>query len=374
VATRSAPAPGRPLRIRGGFACALLAILGAACGGDDRPVAIGVAAAEPFLFGARMALDEALAQGPVPGLDTLLLEEGSNLSAPAVENAGDLVVFPAIAAVVGHANSAASLAAAPIYHAHEIVQMAPTSTAVTYSDAGPYSFRMVPPDDRQGPFLARALTAEFPDSARLALFYVNDDYGSGLRDSFLAALPAGRYPTLLDLPHAEGEVPPQQIADGTAALLAADPDVVVWLARPTMLVHYLATIRQELPGVPIFGGDALSQIPTTPGAETLWRGIRYVDFIDPQSTEPLRDLSRRYRARHGHDPSGAAILTYEAVNLLIDGVRAGARTGPELRAWLNSLGRERPVWQGVAGPVSFDDQGNLDREYVLRTAGSDVVR
>ncbi len=150
-----------------------------ACGDVGGPPVIAVAGDLAYLDAARMAIEDAWTSPSI--FDTLLIEETSNRAAPALEVAGRIVATPRAVAVVGHTNSAASLVTAQLYNEAEVVQMAPTTTAVAYSEAGPFSFRLVPSDDHQGPFLANALERSFPDGARLALFYVNDDYGRGLR-------------------------------------------------------------------------------------------------------------------------------------------------------------------------------------------------
>lgn len=360
-----------PLLQRSRAAVASLAIpIVLACGTEPAAV-VAVAGGGVFLDGARLAFDDELGAPGSESVDSLYLEETTNFSTPAVENAGRLVAVPGIAAVVGHANSVASLAAAPIYQAHEVVQIAPTSTAPTYSEAGAFSFRMVPSDDRQGPFLVEAVVEAFPSGARIALVYVNDDYGRGLREAFLGSLPTGGYPLVLDLPFAEGEPRPGSAEAGADALLSVEPQVVVWLARQGLLGRFLPAIREGLPDVAVYGGDALSQHPTNLAPDSPWHGVRYVDFLDPTATEPLQTFGRRYRARFGVDPTTSAILTYEAVRLTLAGIGEGARTGPELRAWLASLGRDRPPWQGLTGPVSFDERGDLQRGYVMRTVGGE---
>jgi hypothetical protein len=52
--------------------------------------------------------------------------------------------------------------------------------------------------------------------------------------------------------------------------------------------------------------------------------------------------------------------------MLLQATRDGARTGAEIRAWLESLGRERPAYEGITGPIRFDENGDVDRSYVLR--------
>jgi hypothetical protein len=53
------------------------------------------------------------------------------------------------------------------------------------------------------------------------------------------------------------------------------------------------------------------------------------------------------------------------MRLLLSGVRAGAGSGEEMRAYLGSLGRERPPFPGLSGPVVFDSLGDVARPYTV---------
>jgi branched-chain amino acid transport system substrate-binding protein len=344
----------------------LLSFLTACEPARDGPVVLTVAAGSNFLDGARLALEDGLAAGPIPGLDTILIPEPTTRSDVALMHAEDLVSIPGLSAVIGHASSTSSLAASQVYNDHEIVQIAPTSTTPVYSQAGPFSFRMVPSDVWQGRFLAGAVAEAFPDGARLAVLYVNDDYGRGLRSEFRARLDTERYPVVVDIPHLQDDVGPVDVANGIAAAVEATPDVVVWLSRGPVLRIFLPDLRRRLGGVPIYGGDAIGT--ETPAADELelWKGIYYSDFLDPRATPALREFGERLRERTGRSATTSEILTYDAMALLLAALRDGKRSGPEIRDWLDGLGRERPPFQGVTGALSFDDNGDVERPYVLR--------
>ena len=310
-----------------------------------------------------------LVAGAVPGLDTVMMPESRSLAAPAIETARRLVAVPGMAAVVGHSNSAASLAAAPIYNDHEVVQIAPTASAPAFSRAGRFSFRLVPSDERQGRFLAEYVGEALPGGGRLAVVYVNDDYGRGLRAALLANLDIERFPVVVELPHVEHEVQDADAAYAAGALRAARPDVVLWLARGATLARFLPNIRAVLPGVPIVGGDAVEAGGLRGDPRELRGDLRSVAYVDLDATEALRSFKRRYRERFGRDPAGPDALTYDAVRLVMAGLKAGARTGRDLRAYLMSLGRGSPPYPGLTGPIVFDDAGDVERSYVLTTMG-----
>ena len=115
---------------------------------------------------------------------------GSFKASVALHTATILATDPAVLAVIGHTNSSASLAASQVYNGRHVVQLAPTSTAPLYSDAGPYSFRLAGSDEHQGVFLANHVLA-LPGRPRTAVVFVNDDYGRPLHDIIVSRLRAG---------------------------------------------------------------------------------------------------------------------------------------------------------------------------------------
>jgi branched-chain amino acid transport system substrate-binding protein len=334
---------------------------------------VGTGISITFVDAARMALEDEVARGGLPPLDTIFLSESTNRAEPALAIAAQVASTPGVVAVIGHSNSSSSLSAAPIYNAAGIVQIAPTATAVDYSDAGPFSFRLAPANPLQGELLARAIDSLYPEGRRIAMLFVNDDYGQGLRTALLERLDRQRFPVVFDQPHADVEssdavtMYAQTIATTIAGLQESRPDLVLWFGRSATLRAYLPELRRVLGDIPILGGDALSSYSEADVASGLWDGVRYADYVDIDATEALRDFSRRFADRQGIPARTAEVLSHDAMQLVLAAVRDGARTGEEVRLWLHSLGRGRPAWRGLSGPIRFTEQGDVVRPYVLIT-------
>ena len=340
--------------------CAIAVV--AACEGGGRP-RIGIATNQDFADAAALAVADALAEwGELPA-DTVIAVESYTRAAIAIESATDLVDRD-VAAVVGHSSSAASLASAPVYNEHEVVQLSPQSSAAAYSDAGPYSFRLVPPDDRQGTYIAQTLRS-MPDVRRIVVLYVNDDYGRGLRSTLLAALHGNAPEVVGEAPHLERTASRADDVDLARRVIAQTrPDAIVWLGRALILAEYLPMLR-ELGPMPVIGSDGVAAVRREE-ATPIWADVWHVDFVDPLSTDTLRAFARRFEAHVGRAAGSADLLTYDATLMLLRAAHDGARTGREIRAWLESLGRSRPAYQGITGPIRFDNDGDVDRTYVLR--------
>jgi branched-chain amino acid transport system substrate-binding protein len=337
------------------------------------PVGVGVALSQSFINAARLAVADAVAEGGVPPLDTVMLGDGWISAVPAIRMAEQFVAQPGLVAVIGHSNSAASLAASPIYNGAEVVQIAPTSTAARYAEAGPYSFRLAPPDTKQGEVIAAAVRSRLPRGGRLGVFYVNDDYGRGLRAAVLGKLDTSRYRVTFDRPHNDEDLQApsgdsaRRVAELARALEVTRPEVLLLLARFHTVELYLSAIRETLPGATLIGGDGIGPAHFRAAEHPGWAGVRYADFLDFERSEALREFRRRYAEAYGTPARSAEVLSYDAMRLVLAGVAEGARTGPALRDWLLSLGTARPAFEGLSGPIRFGPDGEIDRPYVLQT-------
>lgn len=346
----------------------LLLLVCVAVGCTDGPTPlIGVVSASGYIEAGRMAVDDATRADSALPADTVFLMHLSNLASDAVAIADRLLARPGLVGVVGHVTSGSSLAVSQLYNDARVVQLSPTATSALYSQAGPFSYRMVPPDDAQGRFLADALVQQYPDGARLALMFVNDDYGRGLRANVRAALDSARFPLVLDLPHSEEGVAPEVIAAAVSALARARPDVLLFLGSSSSLGPRLPALRRAVGSLPIIASDAVSSWARFGADSVSWAGVQFVDFLDMTATPALRAFSARYQTRTGVPATGPDALTYDAVRVLLEAVRSGASSGDAVRAYLASLGRTRPAYEGITGALRFTDEGNPERSYVLVT-------
>lgn len=364
---------GRTASGRRGWVSLLGIVSGLAACSPGAPPGVGVALSTPFANAARLALADALAEGRLSAIDTLMFHEMTNSAQPAIGMAEQFAARGSIVAVVGHSNSAASLAAAPLYNGAGIVQVAPTSTALDYAEAGSFSFRLAPSDDRQADVLTAAIQERYPGGVALGIFYVNDAYGRSLRAAVLERLDTTRNPVVVDWPHNDEDVlraaPNRErvVSDFARVLSAARPPVLLLLGRLATVEWYLPAIRLALPQAWLLGGDGLGPAYWRGAEVPEWVGVQMADFLDLAGSEAVRDFRRRYEARFGVPARAAEVLSYDAMRLVLAGVADGARSGAALRDWLLSLGSGRPAFEGLSGPITFDARGEVARGFVLVT-------
>lgn len=342
------------------------ALLCSGCGSPPPP-RIGIVLDQDGQRGATLAAADINAAGGIHGqpLQLRILSGLSGTQAPvALAAAESLSNDPNILGVVGHINSNASLAAAQVYNARHVVQIAPTTTAPLYSDAGPYSFRLVPSDLHQGAYLADLALAE-ARVPRTAVLYVNDDYGRGLRDAFVTSLAARGVRPVYDAPFAEGEgfTDVEYVA---RALARSHPDLLVWLGRTPELRLLLPQVHAIDPHVRVVAGDGLGGSPLALDSVAALDGVRYVRFLAPASFAPaIQRLREQFAQRWHGELTDQFVLAYEAVQVLAEAIRVAGPDRVEIERYVADLGTRRPPFPAAAGPIAFDERGDPPGRYFL---------
>lgn len=348
--------------------CYGLLTLVSACGRAE-PIRIGVVVGTDGIMGARLAADSINRAGGVNGrtFELVLLEGQWLTSADAALRAADsLARRRDVLAVVGHANSSASLAASQVYNAQRVVQIAPNSTAPLYSNAGPYSFRMVAGDAGQSEALVAELVRR--GAQRTAVFYVNDDYGRGLYDNVVRKADSARLPLIAAIPYIESE----KFADIRRIVHRMQelrPDALLWLGRAPDLRIFLENASHVVTHDRVVASDGVGAVCChTQPARQNFIGVTYARLVDPGNDRAtLVDLRRAFVARYEEALTDQAALTYDAVLLLARAIQEAGPDREAIRAWLSEVGRASNPFEGAASRVVFDEEGDARTPYFLDT-------
>lgn len=89
--------------------------------------------------------------------------------------------------VFGALGSSVTLAIAPVANQNKVVLISPASGAPNISDAGDYIFRTCPSDIYEASIIGKYYNDSLSGN-NLAILYINNDYGNGLKNSFLKSV------------------------------------------------------------------------------------------------------------------------------------------------------------------------------------------
>jgi ABC-type branched-subunit amino acid transport system substrate-binding protein len=92
-----------------------------------------------------------------------------------------------LAGVVFHQGSRESLLLAPMFREAQVPLLLTSATSRRLRETGPWTFMLAPDDSAEGAFIGSFAAARL-GAHSATLFYVVDEYGTGLRDGVMSAL------------------------------------------------------------------------------------------------------------------------------------------------------------------------------------------
>jgi ABC-type branched-subunit amino acid transport system substrate-binding protein len=230
------------------------------------------------------------------------------------------------------------------------------------SGNGP-GFSLVPSFTKQADFMASQAVGE----DRVAIVYINDAYGVTLSTALVAALKT-RGLTPVDVrKYDQSWDEPRVVAVGTELARDKNPTLLYFIGRAPSLQLVWQPFRETAKEIRVIGSDLVESTALYTNPEGGFTGLKYVRYVDPQSTDArMKDLHDRYMMwiSRGEMTSEAA-LVYDAMMMTADAMRAGARTRAQFREHFAALGRSRPPFNGVSGPIAFGDDGEVARPFHL---------
>lgn len=288
--------------------------------------------------------------------------------------ANELVTTPGIVGVVGHESSRLALQAAPIYRQRGIVQIVPTGTSSQLATVSPWTFPLVASDTMQGQLLARHLLDR--KRTRITLFVQDDEYGRGIAGALERGL-AGSNAVVLEkvsnTPDSDFDLLVRSVLSHVPA-----PDALVLITQGPLAASIAELSWKRDPTLLILGADAtstgasalrlLAPAPDLAVLATYW----VPDTTNVAEQAFLRDFRE---SEIGGEPQWYHAAMYDAVGMLNAAAASEGNSPTGVRAWLRSLGRTRPSYQGVLGSIDFTGAHPIPARLVRPTAtGWELVK
>jgi branched-chain amino acid transport system substrate-binding protein len=340
-----------------------------ACGATESgPIRIGVAGSFsdpiglPMKLAAELAVEEINAGGGVHGRPLELVARDDYADPDSAVFIANDLYQEGVTAVVGHVFSGPTLAAAPIYNGgpDPVVAISPSSSSPEVTSAGDYTFRICPSDLTHGAILAR-WTYQHLGYRRGAVLYLNDQYGRGIRQTFVQ-----------EFSRLGGEV------SAIDPYLGDKPDVSPYLdrlqrARAEFLIvagnrgeaeEIIRQARRRGLAVPVLGGDGLEGIHEAGAlAEGVYLSSAYFPAIP---TDANRRFVESYHRKYpdAGAPNQPAAATYDAIYLLRDVIARAGTNRAAVRRALAGVGSATAPFDGVTGTVAFDAAGDVPNQNV----------
>jgi len=284
--------------------------------------------------------------------------EGASIAQRFIDNNKILIM-------IGPLTSTVALAQAPIMNKHGLTQFAIGATAPAYTNAGPYSFRLVPTDAFQGRNIAKWANAQGKWKT-YAVIYVNDDYGRGLAEVFKTGLK--------EIGVSENNVV------ATEAYLPNDTDFSVQLAKikglnPDALfiaVHYkegaliARQARELLFNAQILGTDGIGHPEYIKVAGKAAEGTIYSGYFSLEDERPyIQQWATEFKNKFGYDPGLVEAIANDCVEIAARAIEISGDNRQDIAIGLSTIGPYHPAVMGALGENQFDGNGDMVRDMLM---------
>lgn len=225
-------------------------------------------------------------------------------------------------------------------------------------DAGEYIFRSLP--DARHSLRVLVPFARKQGAKRVAILYVNNDYGSDQALVFKELFEADGGTVVFN----EGyEDTTSDFRPMLVKIKGLHPDAL-FLPGYSEVGLILKQARELAIQSAAYASDPFENPDILDVAGTAAEGTSYPFFYKPDPRNPrLRDFITRYEAKYGAAPEGTAAIAYNAIGIVIDAVRHVGTDSIRLRHYLASVGEV----EGMLGPVQIDDHGDFLLPVYIKT-------
>jgi len=331
----------------------------------------------------RAAIAEINKAGGILGKKVALVEVDTACNPQtAVDAANKLINIERVSIIVGALCSGASISAHSNVAKNSNVAMispASTSPAITTLSDNDLFFRVVPSDAFQGKMLAKLVLSK--GTKKVALTWINNDYGKGFADAFKASYIAGGGKITNSSGHEEGKA---SYRSELATLAKGGADTLVLLAYGDG--SGVTMMKQALEGglfKTFVGGDGMKsdKLVSTLGAKNL-KGHFYGTIATGKSSSEADKFkamygggkSFKFNSPYTNNAYDAIMISALAIAAAGKTDRAavakavrkvasapGAQVGPgDMAKALKLINQGKDInYQGASGPHDFDKNGDV---------------
>lgn len=307
---------------------------------------------QAFKNGAELAAAQINEAGGIDGKQVeIVIEDDKGDSSEAVTVANKFASNKNILGVVGHFNSSATLATAPVYNKNKIVEISPSSSAPAVTDAGEYTYRVITTDAFQADYLAN--WSQELGYSKVALIYEQSDFGIGLLDVYKQSAADKN----IEIVAAEAYNPGEKDFSTVLTKIKNNQPDAIFIGGFYNEAALIAQQAQKLGlTVEFIGVDSLySEALLELGGEGV-EDFKIIGFFYPEgNNEKAKQFAEQFQAAYNSKPDTYAAYSYVATSLIIDAIKEKGADRESIKTYLDQV----KDYQGATGTLSFDENGDV---------------
>ena len=269
------------------------------------------------------------------------------------------LVDAGVVGVVGHLTSGVSIPASSVYSAAGVVQVSPSSTNPDYTlkssktpKGSVSAYRVVATDTRQAPALGKYMLDH--GAKNVAVLDDATQYGKGLSDEVAKVLQAGGAKV------AVRESATDKTADFKAVLTqikAQNPDFIFWGGMDDTAATLVKQMKELGISAKLVGADGVCTAKFIELAAAASRGV-----VCSQAGMPLEKMAKgvefdsKFKKAYPNEAVQVyAPFAYDAAYAIVEAMKLADSTDREAIA----AAMPKVNFEGLIGPISFDDKGDI---------------
>lgn len=323
-----------------------------------------------FDVATQMAADKINAAGGINGKTIeLVVMDSKGDAKEATEIARKFVEDPEIIAVVGDFSSTCCMATAPIYTEAKMVQLSPTASHPDYAGMSEFMFGVMGRQDGEAPFFAEYLAGKYLESEKMAIIYLNNDWGLSAFNNMVKGAEA----TGLEITATENFVDGEK--DFTATLTKirqTNPDTLTLI----MFYNEVSIISKQIAAM---GWDDLKIATLGPGTsdQIIQLGGKDVEglvtstpFMVTKDDQKAWDFKTEFESKAGFTLNVHSACAYDALTMLSKAIENLGKdaTREAIAGELSSM----KDFVGITGPIVFTADGDVFRKYKIAAIENSV--
>jgi len=306
--------------------------------------------------GTELALEVINSAGGIRGVPVEVIYEDDRLSPADAQTAFlKLVETDKVPVILGSASSTISLSICPKANEMGVVQVSQVSTAPSLKNCGKYFFSVMASDTAQGPEWVKV--AQYLGVKEAAVMYINNDYGIGVKDTFVKAFEAAGGKLLIVQPFELGG------KDFRAEILkvrAKNPKVVFMVdhvAESSIVLKQAMELGLKTQWV-VDVSVVSPEVPQLAGAEACegMIGLRAGSSQTPQ----YKSFKAAFEKKFGKEPTIWADFAYDAMMLVAKAIEKEGYTSDGIQKGLFEVAEN---YVGASGAKKFNEFGISQGSY-----------
>jgi branched-chain amino acid transport system substrate-binding protein len=313
---------------------------------------------EMIKLGAQLAIEEAQARFKEKGFDLQFSPQDDQAQPDVgVAVARRLVNDPDVLGLVGHFNSGVTIPTSEVYKDFDLVMVSPGSTNPRVTERGLATVnRVCGRDDVQGPVGAEFAVNDLK-AKRILVIHDKTAYGQGIAQAFrdkAQALGA----KVVGLMGTEEKTNFQSLI---LQMRVLNPDLVYFGGIYDQAGVLLKQMREKGVKAMFLGPDGLESSAFIDIAQGAAAGAYYTTVAGPAEKYPAAQaFAEAFRAKFGRAPEAYALYSYDAANVVLDGIEQGITANGGRKPTRKQVAEAVRAIQrnGITGAIAFDSRGD----------------